>query len=157
MAVTKPRVDRIRPAELVRLGLEGKLRIPPFQRPFRWESTDVVNLFDSILRGYPVGNLLMWERPAVAAQVTLGPLVLDAPAVADALWVVDGQQRVASLVGALAAPPTRATRGFASTSTWIVNASSPAGAGIGSGTLGCRFPSPWTIGVSLPGNGSGPG
>lgn len=103
-AVTKPRVDKIRPTELVRLAVAGGLRIPPFQRPFRWETADVVNLFDSILRGYPVGNLLMWQRSARAGTVHLGPLVIDAPAANDALWVVDGQQRVASLVGALAGP-----------------------------------------------------
>lgn len=103
--VTRPKVDRIRPGELVRRALEGELRIPPFQRPFRWETTDVVNLFDSILRGYPVGNLLMWQRPAHAATVRLGPLVIDAPDATSALWVVDGQQRVISLVGALAGVP----------------------------------------------------
>jgi Protein of unknown function DUF262 len=102
--VTKPTVDRIRPAQLVDMALSGKIRIPPFQRPFRWDKSDVERLFDSIYRGYPIGNLLMWERSAPAAAVQLGPLSINAPAVPDALWVVDGQQRVTSLVGVLAAP-----------------------------------------------------
>jgi hypothetical protein len=102
--VTKPTVDRIRPAQLVDLALSGKIRIPPFQRPFRWDKSDVERLFDSIYRGYPIGNLLMWERPAPTAAVRLGPLDIEAPEVAEALWVVDGQQRVTSLVGVLAVP-----------------------------------------------------
>lgn len=89
----------------MRLSRSGRIRIPEFQRPFRWGKSDVVRLFDSIYRGYPVGNLLMWQRPAPAASVRIGPLNVDAPEVPDALWVIDGQQRITSLVGALAAPP----------------------------------------------------
>ncbi|WP_432928543.1 DUF262 domain-containing protein [Microbispora sp. CA-135349] len=103
-AVTRPRVDQIRPRDLVETVLSGRLRIPSFQRSFRWERDDVVKLFDSILRGYPIGNLLMWRRPAGAAKLMVGPLEVDAPEVSDAFWVVDGQQRVTSLVGALGMP-----------------------------------------------------
>jgi Protein of unknown function DUF262 len=102
--VTKPAVDRVRPAELVDLAMSGRIRIPPFQRPFRWDGFDVERLFDSIYRGYPIGNLLMWERRGQKVVVQLGPLAIDAPEVPDALWVVDGQQRVTSLVGTLALP-----------------------------------------------------
>ncbi|MCO5997414.1 GmrSD restriction endonuclease domain-containing protein [Actinoallomurus rhizosphaericola] len=62
--VTKPRVERTRPTELVEWTLSGRIRIPRFQRPFRWEKDDIRQLFDSIFRGYPIGNLLMWRRPA---------------------------------------------------------------------------------------------
>jgi hypothetical protein len=103
-SVTKPRVDQTRPGDLVQLARQGRIRIPRFQRSFRWEREDVTRLFDSIYRGYPIGNLLMWQRPAQQAPIEIGPLSIDAPEVADALWVVDGQQRTTSLVGALAAP-----------------------------------------------------
>jgi len=101
--VTKPRVERIRAGELVYLAEKGQIRIPRFQRPFRWERTDVVRLFDSLLRGYPIGNLLMWRRPAPSMTVEIGSLKVRAPMVPDALWVVDGQQRITSLIGALTA------------------------------------------------------
>lgn len=100
--VTKPRVGRTRPDELVDRALHGKIRIPQFQRSFRWGKVDIERLFDSIYRGYPIGNLLMWERPAPEALIEIGPLRIEAPDIADALWVVDGQQRITSLVGALA-------------------------------------------------------
>ena len=100
-AVTKPRVDRTRPTELVEWALTGRIRIPHFQRPFRWEKDDIRQLFDSIFRGYPIGALLMWRRPASAGPLEIGPLVIDATETPDALWVIDGQQRITSLVGAL--------------------------------------------------------
>lgn len=59
-------------------------------------------LFDSIWRGFPIGNLLLWSSQADAATVKYGPLVVEAEATENALWVVDGQQRVTTLVGALA-------------------------------------------------------
>ena len=102
-AVAKPGVERTRPAELVDWALTGRIRIPRFQRPFRWERDDIRQLFHSIFRGYPIGNLLMWRRPASAGSLEIGPLVVNAAQTADAPWVVDGQQRITSLVGALAA------------------------------------------------------
>lgn len=101
--VTKPKVERTRPTELVEWTLAGRIRIPRFQRPFRWEREDVRQLFDSIFRGYPIGNLLMWRRPASAGTLEIGPIMVEAPETPDALWVVDGQQRITSLVGALGA------------------------------------------------------
>ncbi|SCL31612.1 GmrSD restriction endonuclease domain-containing protein [Micromonospora inyonensis] len=78
-----------------------RLKAPPFQRAFKWEAADIVKLFDSLLRGFPIGNLLLWRRPAPAQRLQVGPLSIAAPESASALWVVDGQQRIVSLVGAL--------------------------------------------------------
>jgi hypothetical protein len=50
----------------------------------------VIALFDSIWRGFPIGNLLLWRRPAPAASVQVGPVSIDAPELDSALWVVDG-------------------------------------------------------------------
>ncbi|WP_328466782.1 DUF262 domain-containing protein [Streptomyces sp. NBC_00448] len=86
---------------LVAMARSGEIRIPHFQRDFRWQRQDVVRLFDSIVRGYPVGSLLLWRRPAPQQLVTFGSLNVDAPAVDTARWVVDGQQRIKSLAGAL--------------------------------------------------------
>lgn len=84
--------------ELVRRGL---VRVPKFQRPLKWKSEDVVKLFDSIYRGFPVGSLLFYKRPAPAQRLFVGPVPLDAPEMTEAWWVVDGQQRVTSLVACL--------------------------------------------------------
>ncbi|MFF2556497.1 DUF262 domain-containing protein [Nocardia sp. NPDC058058] len=87
--------------ELVAMVYDGKIRIPEFQRPFRWGLEDARRLFDSIMRGYPLGSLLLWARPAGAARISVGALRIDAPAMDHALWVVDGQQRVTTLANAL--------------------------------------------------------
>ncbi|MEO3859390.1 DUF262 domain-containing protein [Acrocarpospora sp. B8E8] len=102
-AVVRLQATSIRPSDLVGLARVGRIRMPVFQRSYRWDRSDVVHLFDSILRGYPIGNLLLWQRPAVAGTVVIGHLSIAAPAVGDAYWVVDGQQRITSLVGALSA------------------------------------------------------
>ncbi|WP_159624164.1 MULTISPECIES: DUF262 domain-containing protein [unclassified Actinomyces] len=87
--------------ELHALVRAGRIRVPEFQRSFRWETKDVLDLFDSLLRGFPVGSLLLWKRPAEAARLRIGALDVDASEVPDALWVVDGQQRITSLVNAV--------------------------------------------------------
>jgi len=45
--------------DLVAAASAGRLRIPEFQRPLRWQWKDVSRLFDSIVKGYPIGNLLL--------------------------------------------------------------------------------------------------
>lgn len=87
--------------DLVDLAWKGRIRVPHFQRDFRWNRQDVIRLFDSILRRYPIGSLLLWRRPAPRQRVILGAIEIDAPAVDDATWVVDGQQRVTSLANVL--------------------------------------------------------
>lgn len=65
--------------------LAGEIRVPDFQRPLRWRSADVVKLFDSILKGYPIGALLFWKRPAPAdSALRIGGARLAVPALADA-------------------------------------------------------------------------
>ena len=84
--------------ELARLVHSGNIRVPQFQRNFRWSHADVLALFDSILKGYPIGNLLLWKHEVSAEQVRVGEVVIDAPSTSDALSVVDGQQRVTAIV-----------------------------------------------------------
>ncbi|MEU3354169.1 DUF262 domain-containing protein [Streptomyces sp. NPDC037389] len=110
--VTQPKVSRVAPPQLIEWARSGRIRIPRFQRSYRWEATDAERLFDSILRGYPIGNLLMWHRPAPADEVTLGELRLSVPERFDALWVVDGQQRLTTLLGALSASDETVDRRF---------------------------------------------
>lgn len=108
-SLSRPVADARSVSELIEQAVQGKLRIPPFQRRFRWYGTDIERLFDSIRRGYPVGSLLLWERKAAAGPVAFGPLQVNAPEMEDAWWVVDGQQRLTSIIGVLASPPNPST------------------------------------------------
>ncbi|MQA24943.1 MAG: DUF262 domain-containing protein [Micromonosporaceae bacterium] len=104
MPVDRPLTEQRTPVDLVADVRAGRVRIPPLQRPFRWDAADVIALFDSLLHGYPIGNLLFWRKSAPAELLRIGPIEVDAPEMDNADWVVDGQQRITSLVGALTAP-----------------------------------------------------
>lgn len=82
----------------------GRVRIPRFQRRLRWDRNDASKLMDSLYRGYPVGTLLFWETEASTEEISFGSVTISAAGRTDALWVVDGQQRIVSLVRMLLAP-----------------------------------------------------
>ncbi len=101
MIDTQPQARTFDVESLVRMAWDGKIRVPRFQRSFRWGWEDVRRLFDSIVRGYPIGSLLLWTRSAPSEVLQLGELTIPAPRDTSALWVVDGQQRITSLANAL--------------------------------------------------------
>lgn len=75
----------------------GKIQLPDLQRPFVWPSAKVRDLFDSMYRGYPVGELMFWD---VAAQGESRALANDV-AFTGAHQIIDGQQRLTSLYAAI--------------------------------------------------------
>ena len=80
----------------------GEIRVPAFQRPLRWQASDVVKLFDSILRGYPIGSLLFWKQSMAAdPALRIGNARIAAPATQEGWYIVDGQQRITTLAAAL--------------------------------------------------------
>ena len=100
-SISQPAVRTFSVVDLVAAAIEGRIRIPEFQRPLRWQWEDVRRLFDSIVKGYPIGNLLLWKRFAPAADIKLGGLRFRARKFDEGWWVVDGQQRLTSLASAL--------------------------------------------------------
>lgn len=66
---TPARADRITVEELLRWAKDGRIRIPNFQRGLTWDAEDKWKLLDSIERGYPIGTLLLWKRPATAEGI----------------------------------------------------------------------------------------
>lgn len=100
----RPAAEAATVEDLVSLVKQGKVRIPSFQRGLQWKSSDVLKLFDSIYKGYPIGSLLMREGEAAATMIEMGPLSIKAPETSSARWVVDGQQRLVSLTAGLARP-----------------------------------------------------
>jgi hypothetical protein len=95
------RADAISVRALVQKALDGAIRVPSFQRGLQWSGSDVVALFDSIYRGYPIGSLLFWEHPVEGGPVSLGPLSLRGREDSRGWSVVDGQQRLTALAVAL--------------------------------------------------------
>lgn len=97
-----PKVQVCSVESLVADARAGVVRVPGWQRQIRWTPADACQLLDSVFRGYPVGTLLFWKRAAPAEEISLGTVRIRAEARSDALYVVDGQQRLTSLVRALA-------------------------------------------------------
>jgi hypothetical protein len=90
--------------DLVAAVLRGEVRIPVFQRGLEWQTRHVLELFDSIYRGFPIGSLLLRRAPAAAGPLHIGPVAVFGTETRHALWVIDGQQRLTSLVAGLGRP-----------------------------------------------------
>ncbi|MDO9017320.1 MAG: DUF262 domain-containing protein [Deltaproteobacteria bacterium] len=99
-----------RVARLLEAIRKGEVRVPLFQRSFVWTDEDRRLLFDSIHSGYPIGTLLLARGPAPAGTLRLGGYHAEVSETDDALWVVDGQQRLSTLAIALLGDSTGAYR-----------------------------------------------
>ena len=90
--------------ELVKLLREDKYLVPTFQREFVWEPENILKLWDSIFRFYPVGSILYWETDTfLQTHRKLGGFVFphDEDTVRkfkDWKYILDGQQRATSLL-----------------------------------------------------------
>lgn len=81
--------------------IEGSIGLPDLQRPFAWKDSDVRNLLNSMLHGYPIGYCILWEAPDdqedKKASIGLNSKAYSAPKD----LVIDSQQRLTALTSAL--------------------------------------------------------
>jgi hypothetical protein len=91
----------------------GRLRVPRFQRPFVWEPEQMLDLFDSIERGYPIGSILVWETTtAVPSLDVVGGIDIPPPPQDTSVaYLLDGHQRLSTLFGSLVKRPAPAYDG----------------------------------------------
>ena len=73
----------------------GDIGLPDIQRPFVWQAWQVRDLFDSMYRGFPVGNLLFWKNDNSPGAKMIG--TDEKQHTVPGLLVIDGQQRLTSL------------------------------------------------------------
>ncbi|MFE6269280.1 DUF262 domain-containing protein [Streptomyces goshikiensis] len=92
--------------QIVRQGLAGRFRSSFFSRPMVWGPNQIAQLFDSLARGFPVGQLVVYEAPASAQDVELGGVTIHAPEDPNAWLLIDGLQRLSTLIGAWNASDT---------------------------------------------------
>lgn len=90
-------------SELLRMIGAGEVKLPMFQRGFVWSHEQIRNLLDSVYQGYPMGMPLFWETfERLPEEVNLGEFQLpETPEMRPKNYVLDGQQRLVSLFGAL--------------------------------------------------------
>ncbi|KAF0956758.1 hypothetical protein MLGJGCBP_10166 [Rhodococcus sp. T7] len=46
--------------------------LPAIQREFVWSRDKITRLFDSLMRGYPIGSFLMWHVDATKGRIRAG-------------------------------------------------------------------------------------
>ncbi|WP_417484458.1 GmrSD restriction endonuclease domain-containing protein [Maricaulis salignorans] len=80
---------------LVSEAYEGSLKLPAFQRDFKWNRKQVVLLFDSIRQGYPLNGMLQIEgnREEFDGREFFGA-ANNAKSVPARKLILDGQQRI---------------------------------------------------------------
>ena len=81
---------------LVDAAADGKLRLPEFQRQWKWNRTQVLSLYDSVRKGFPIGSFLELEA---SDALVLSPRLFRGVEEQDSLrplqaYVLDGQQRI---------------------------------------------------------------
>ena len=47
--------------KLIRRIDDGDIKVPAFQRGYVWKQEQIIELLQSIVANYPVGNVLLWE------------------------------------------------------------------------------------------------
>ena len=88
--------------KLIERIMAGKIRVPRFQRAFVWKQADLHALLESILRGFPIGSILVWDTGEnVASTERIGPVTINPAPAASVGYLLDGQQRVSALAGTL--------------------------------------------------------
>ena len=80
--------------------LLGRIGLPDLQRPFVWKNDKVRDLLDSMLRGYPIGYIMLWESPGEMddKKTVIGSNSKTYTAPKE--LVIDGQQRLTALLSA---------------------------------------------------------
>lgn len=94
------RVDRP-VGKLVSDVIEGRVGLPDLQRPFVWRDSDVRDLLDSMLRGYPIGYCILWEAPDDQEDKKTSIGLNDKSYATPKELVIDGQQRLTALVSSM--------------------------------------------------------
>jgi hypothetical protein len=76
------------------------IALPPLQRGFVWKPSQIVNLWDSLLRGMPIGSLLFSRLEKSAQFIAITDLASRSmsEAVRDGYNLLDGQQRTLAML-----------------------------------------------------------
>lgn len=102
----------LRLTEIVQRVDQDKLVIPEFQRGFKWQTTDIRKLLESLLLDFPIGAALFWRtqrtmlefRRIEDVQFSDGdndddsvPVAHDEVKAEEIDFILDGQQRITSI------------------------------------------------------------
>ena len=78
----------------------GRVGLPDLQRPFVWQDNKVRELLDSMMKGYPIGYIMLWASPddyENTVHIGKNEKIYKRPN----YLVIDGQQRLTALLAAM--------------------------------------------------------
>lgn len=81
----------------------GTYAVPLFQRDFVWEKKQILDLFDSISKGYPIGSILLW-RPKNKDSYRFSKKIVNDEIFENSeldYFILDGRQRLTTFYGCL--------------------------------------------------------
>lgn len=88
-------------ADLLSDVKNGRIGLPDLQRPFVWQDNKVRELLDSMMKGYPIGYIMLWASPIDYENTRhIGEHDNKMYKSPDNL-VIDGQQRLTALLAAM--------------------------------------------------------
>ena len=79
----------------------GQIRMPAFQRDFVWSERQILELLESVYKGYPIGSILFWKIDKRLLKIAT-PEKVPFPIVEEKYpisFILDGMQRLSSLYG----------------------------------------------------------
>lgn len=87
----------------------GNFAVPVFQRDFVWSRTQIKELFDSIIKGYPIGSLVLWKSKDIKkAKNILTDKIVESPE--PEYYILDGRQRMTTFYGCVSSLPEKDDR-----------------------------------------------
>ena len=77
----------------------GEYAIPVFQRDFVWKKKQIISLFDSIQKGYPIGSIILWKSNEIRYAKDILTDVKHEQTGMATFYILDGRQRLTSFYG----------------------------------------------------------
>lgn len=90
---TSVKIRKLKIRELLQFIDSKNIAVPGFQRGYVWRVAQIKNLFDSLIKNYPVGSFIIWKtRKNIEARTINGERLSR-----EKYLILDGQQRIATL------------------------------------------------------------
>lgn len=90
---TPLKIRKLRIDQLLWFINSNSVAVPGFQRGYVWRVAQIKNLFDSLIKNYPVGSFIIWKTKKNIEARTLNGEKLPR----EKYLILDGQQRMATL------------------------------------------------------------
>ena len=87
--------------DLVKKVNTGEMQIPDFQRDWVWSDEQIKSLIESVIRGFPINSIMLLECDTDNTKFSYKPIKGVSTSATPKYLILDGQQRLTSLFGAL--------------------------------------------------------